>query len=382
MKKLTMSACVLAAALGALAQPQRITVQAGGLPPARARRVALVVQNHAPGASIPMMALTDALTAQLSGMGYEVINPYNSLGVNQNRDVRGEKTPPVSALELARGLNADGAITASVIEFLDSTIGSPSLLHQFIVRISLNLTDAQTGATICGETIKMTSPQYTNNQVAQRRQEFLGDLVHAAANECAERLQNNPKVRTWKPTPPPPPLPPPPPPDDPRLTLSDVDGAVQKLGAAMRMSTVFRTNYDEVQKKIERAPLVIVGGLVDLTKGKSPTDDVDNFLGAASQSVRMLLVNSNLFDAKDDALVTTITKRIIENGNSPLEDGELMSALKQHGSPDFYMAGDLRYFDESAARMYRFRLALHNLHTGKIIWEGTETITKKKAVAK
>ena len=382
MKKLAMSTCVLAAALGALAQPQGITVQAGGPPTAQARRVALVVQNHAPGARIPMMALTDALTAQLSGMGYEVINPYNSIGVNQNRDVRGEKTPPVSALELARGLNAHGLVTASVIEFLDSTIGTPPQLHQYSVRISLNLADVQTGATVCGETVKVKSPNYTNSQDAQRRQEFLGDLVQAAAAECAERLQNNPKVRGWVPTPPPPPRPLPPPPPPPQLTLSDVDGAVQKLVAAMRMSTVFRTNYDAVQKKIERAPLVIVGGLVDLTKGKSPTDDVDNFLGAASQSVRMLLVNSNLFDAKDDALVTTITKRIIENGNSPLEDGELMSALKQHGSPDFYMAGDLRYFDESAARMYRFRLALHNLHTGKIIWEGTETITKKKAVAK
>ena len=96
----------------------------------------------------------------------------------------------------------------------------------------------------------------------------------------------------------------------------------------------------------------------------------------------MTLVNSALFDAKDDALVTTITKRIIANGNSPLEDGELMSALKQHGSPDFYIVGDLRYFDEPRTRIYRFRLALHNLHTGKIVWEGTETIEKRKVVAK
>ena len=308
-----------------------------------------------------------------------MINPYNSIGVNQNRDVRGEKTPPVSALELARGLNAHGLITASVIELLDSTIGTSPQLHQYSVRISLNLADVQTGAAVCGETVKVKSPNYTNNQDAQRRQEILGDLVQAAAAECAERLQNNPKVRGWVPTPPQPPPPPPPPP---QLTLSDVDGAVQKLVAAMRMSAVFRTNYDVVQKQIERAPLVIVGGLVDLTKGKSPTDDVGNLLGAASQSVRMSLVNSSLFDAKDDALVTTITKRIIENGNSPLEDGELMSALKQHGSPDFYMVGDLRFFDEPGALSYRFRLALHNLHTGKIIWEGTETITKRKVVAK
>ncbi len=349
-------------------------------------KVALIVQNHAaPGTGIPVMALTDALTQQLSGRGFQVINPYNSIGENQNRNALGEKTPRVSAMELARQLRADGAITASVIEFLDTPLDTPTTLHQFSMRISLNLADAWTGATVCGDMVEIKSPKYTNNQVVQKRRKLLGDIMFAGAAECAERLQNNPSVRTWVPTPPPPPKPlppPPPPPTPPQLTLSDVDGVVQKMVATMRMSPVFRTNYDAVQKEIERSPLVIVGGLVDLTKGKSPTDDVGNLLGAASQSVRMSLVNSSLFDAKDDALVTTITKRIIENGNSPLEDGELMSALKQHGSPDFYMVGDLRFFDEPGALSYRFRLALHNLHTGKIIWEGTETITKKKVVAK
>ena len=88
------------------------------------RKVALVVQNHAaPGSGIPVMALTDALTAQLSGRGLQVINPYNSIGVNQNRDMFGEKTPYVSAMALARQLRAHGAITASIVEFNDVLVG-------------------------------------------------------------------------------------------------------------------------------------------------------------------------------------------------------------------------------------------------------------------
>ena len=72
-------------------------------------KVALIVQNHAsPGSSIPMMALTDALTANLSGYGVRVINPYNAVGSNKNRTVLGEKTPGVSALSLARKLESDG----------------------------------------------------------------------------------------------------------------------------------------------------------------------------------------------------------------------------------------------------------------------------------
>ena len=59
------------------------------------RRVALIVQNHASGADFSMIALTDALSANLSGHGLQAINPYNAIGINQNRSTEGEKTPTV-----------------------------------------------------------------------------------------------------------------------------------------------------------------------------------------------------------------------------------------------------------------------------------------------
>lgn len=338
------------------------------------RTVALVVQNHAAyGADIPMMALTDALTAKLSNSGFEVINPYNAVGVNQNRNAMGEKTPEVSAMELARQLGAEGAITASVLDFNDTTIGTPPVLHQYAVRISLSLADAQTGAAICGETIKVKSPKYTNNQVAQNRTDYLGDLLHGAADECAAHLASNPRVQSWTPAPPPPP---PPLPANPNLTLADVDNAVQRLFGQMRTNPVFIANYDKTQKAIGRAPLAIVGGLVDMTGGKSPCQSVADLLVAGTQIVRMTMINSAFFEAKDDALVTAITKRIIANGNSPLEDGELMAALKQHGSPDFFVVGDMMYFVAGGNGQFRLRLALHDLHTGKIVWEGAQSIVK------
>ena len=248
MNRIAMSVFAAAVAVTAVAQ-----VQNGTEP--TPRRVALVVQNHAaPGSGIPVMALTDALTAQLSGRGLQVINPYNSIGVNQNRDMFGEKTPYVSAMALARQLKAHGAITASIVEFNDVLVGNPAFLHQYSMRITLNLADAQTGAAVCGETVKVTSPRYTNNQVAQNRQEYLGDLMHTAAATCAEKLLNNSNVLKWTPTPPPPPrprLPPPPPPADPQLILSEVDGAVQKLVTAMRTNPIFRSNYDKAQKEGE-----------------------------------------------------------------------------------------------------------------------------------
>ena len=249
------------------------------------RKVALIVQNHAaPEAHIPMMALTDALTAKLSNNGFEVVNPYNAVGMNQNRNAFGEKTPEVSAMELARQLKADGAITASIVEFLDSTIGAPPILHQYSVRVSFSLADAQTGAAVCGETIKIKSPKYTNNQVAANHAEYLGDLLHSAADECAMRLAANPRVREWTPTPPPP-LPPPPPPINPNLTIADMDNAIQCLIGQMRTNPIFyrklrqspegdrqstasdscRTcRYDRREISVRQYSGLVVGGIPDV----------------------------------------------------------------------------------------------------------------------
>ena len=372
----------MATGLCVYAQTQKITVTVENEAPPYAagpRKLALVVQNHAgPGARIPILALSDALTAKLSGRGFQVINPYNAVGDNQNRATDGEKTPEVSALELARQLGADGLVTASVTEFLDSTVGTPPLFPRYSVRVSFSLADAGTGAAVCGDTVKRESPQYTVKQVEANRQKYLGELLHVAAEECAEKLEANPAVRSWLPSPP---SPPPAPqrqrtPTGPSLTISDIDAAVQDLFGKMRTNPVFRSNYDKAQGDLGHAPLAIMGGIVDLTAGKSPCAEIGALLAAASQGVRMAFVNSGLFDAKDDALVTTITRRIVESGNSPLEDGELMTALKQHGSPDFYVVGDMMYFVDGAEGRYRLRLALHNLHTGKIVWEGVETIVK------
>ena len=340
-------------------------------------KVALIVQNHADhGARIPISALTDALTAKISGPLFQVINPYNAVGANQNRTATGEKTPAASAIGLAKSLRADGLITASVLEFRSVKIGNPASLNEYSVRVAFNLADVLTGAAICGETIKVKSPKYTNRQVASGKYEYLGELLYSAAEKCAEYLMNNPNVQAWSSA-----LPPDIPPEKPLpagpLTISDVDGAVQKLIAKMRMAPVFRSNYDKAQKEIGRVPLAIVGGIVDMTGGKTGADDLQDLLAAASQGVRMTLMNSGLFEAKDDALVATIADRIVKNGNSPLEDGALMSALKQHGSPDFFVVGDMMYFADKAAGKYRLRLALHNLHTGIIVFEDTHTILKK-----
>ena len=334
-------------------------------------KVALVVQNHAsPGVVIPIIALSDALTAKLSDRGFQVVNPYNSVGVNQNRNVFGEKTPAVSAMGLARDLKADGAITASVLEFREILLGSsPTEFHQYSMRITLNLADAQTGAAVCGETIKCKSPKYTKSKVAKNKQEYLGDLMFSAAEECAERLKNNQSVKNWKPTPPPPPKPLPPRPEPKRPVF---DKIVDKLSAEMLSSSQFVKNYEEQKEKGERLPIAVIGGM----ENESGHPEFDAGLKASGERFRKKLFDSKLFDVKDDAILVNLAKRIVASGNSATENGDLMEELKQHGSPDFFVIGNLNHFaDLDGTGYYKFRVTMHSLRTGKIVWEGIETIT-------
>lgn len=369
----------------------------------KSHKVALIVQNHtAPAAAIPLGALTDALTARLAGKGFQVINPYNAVGETENRTAAGEALPKMSAMELAQGLGAEGAITASVIEFLDTTIGTPPIAHRYVVCVAFNLADAQTGAAVCGETIKVTSPQYTIAQHNANRLEYYGDLMHSAADQCAEMLVK--KAAGWKPAPPPPAVVAPPqdkqdgdvivltpkqpatprekilrkdpPPVAEDFTMADFDKVFGALVAAMLDNSRFKENYEQAETEKSGLPIVIVGGVTNKSEGAAAQAYAE-FLKAIPDTLRIELFNSNLFDVKHDELSVMFAQRILASDKSPIEDGELMNALKQHGSPDFVILGDIRLFaDQGKRKTCRFHLALHSLKTGKVVWEGKKTAVK------
>ena len=370
----------------------------------RPRKVALVVQNHcAPSLGLPMMSLTDALAAKLSVDGLQVINPYNAIGTDLNRTVAGEKLPQVSALDAAQGLDADGLVTASVIEFNDSTVGNPPLTHTYSIRVAFNLADAQSGATVCGDTLKLRSPQYTIAQVSANRKEYLDELLHFAASACAESLVK--KAAGWHPAPshspvvqtpeakeradapldlgPKVPVTPreklrrgAPPPADGDFTMSDFDRMFGFLVKAMLDDSRFRENYDDAQNEKSGLPIVIVGGVVNKSDGAASQAYAD-LLKAIPDTLRIELFNSALFDVKHDEMSATFAQRILASDKSPVEDGELMNALKQHGSPDFVIVGDSRLFvDHGKRKSCRVHLALHSLKTGKVVWEGKKTAIK------
>ncbi len=163
------------------------------------RRVALVVQNHTSNApSLPMAAFADTLTAKLSGKVLRVINPQNAIGVSQNRTAAGEVMPDASAQEIGRILNADGVVTASILEFTGEDIGMPAVAHSLKVRIAMNLTDSATGETICGISNAQYSKNYTLEQVKSGAAPLYENLMHDAASKCAAELLTKVSKSRWK----------------------------------------------------------------------------------------------------------------------------------------------------------------------------------------
>lgn len=333
--------------------------------------VALVVQNHAePGATIAFMALTDALTARLASCDLRVINPYNSVGVNQNRDARGEKTPEVSAMELARRLKAVGAITASVVEFRETPPSGAE--RKFVIRMILNLADARTGATVCSATVAKDSPKYTATQIAMHRSDYINKLMYAVADECADKLKANPLLEGWRPSPP---LPPPPPPEP--LTLGDLQRVLEMLSDKMSLSPRFNERHAVVmERRSGKLPVIVVGGIGDLTGGHSPCRKLAAYRDLGRDSLQTRLGKSCRFEIKDLAAVEAMRPFIVDSPKDPLSDRALLEALRRHVSPDFFIAGHVKYNAEDGLGTYFIHLGVYDFLKGVVVWEDTVEVVK------
>ena len=154
------------------------------------------------------------------------------------------------------------------------------------------------------------------------------------------------------------------------------DPAMGSAGFLVEAVKYIKENYETAQTEKGGLPIVIVGSVTNKSDGAA-SQAYGDLLKAIPDTLRIELFNSNLFDVKNDELSVTFAQRILASDKSPVEDGELMSALKQHGSPDFVIIGDIRLFaDHGKRKTCRVHLALHSLKTGKVVWEGKKTAVK------
>ena len=156
-------------------------------------------------------------------------------------------------------------------------------------------------------------------------------------------------------------------------TMYDLETSVQTLMQKMLASQQFSKNYNAAKAaKGGQLPIVVIGNIANKT-----TERIQGRLDAVGETLRSALFESSLFEVKDDDASSAISSRILHGADDGLEDGELVQSIGTQESPDFIVLGDLRHFaDVGGYHTYRLRIAIHNLRTGKVVWEGIQTKVK------
>lgn len=147
---------------------------AAGADPVKAM---LVVQNHAcEEFRKPLSNLGSRLSVALSGDGtFEIIDPNDAVGENQNRGVWGEKMPLSAATRLAEHLGAQALITASIDDV--SEIATAGVVKQLSVTMTLQAKRIPSGASVGGEEVTVLSPKYTMTQYRTNARPIYSQLM-------------------------------------------------------------------------------------------------------------------------------------------------------------------------------------------------------------
>ena len=159
-----------------------------------------------------------------------------------------------------------------------------------------------------------------------------------------------------------------------QVTMYDLESAVQRLVQKMLAHPQFAKNYSAVKTaKGGKLPIIVNGNIANRTG-----DRVQGRLDSASDTIRAMLFDSELFEVKNDDASDAIKSRIISGADGGIENVDaLMQSFGTQEAPDFIVLGDLRHFaDVGGYHTYKLRIAIHSLKTGKVVWEGILTRIK------
>lgn len=152
----------------------------------------LFVQNHVgEDFHAPLSNIGDRIAAALSGDIFNVIDPNDAIGSDQNRGPWGENMPITAATRLAADLDAQAMITAAVDEF---SVGGDERIKT--VRMTLTLTPkrlpkgAAVGGVTVTESINTTAARLAANGQAVYS-DLVGRVVVRASKGLLEKMANS-----------------------------------------------------------------------------------------------------------------------------------------------------------------------------------------------
>ena len=158
-------------------------------------------------------------------------------------------------------------------------------------------------------------------------------------------------------------------------TMYDLESAANDLLMKMRVSKVFERNYNNIKLREGGKPIIDFGNIENMT-----TSRIQGRLDSLRDTIRVSLMEMDLFESKDIQSFGAMSDRMLSSETNGLEDGSLVESMGTHKSPSLMFKGDLRQFEdegeEGTHHTYKLRLALYDLKTGRVVWEGIETKIK------
>lgn len=156
------------------------------------------------------------------------------------------------------------------------------------------------------------------------------------------------------------------------MTTYDIISSTKLLMNKMLTNHRYAKEYEAAKLASGNLPLLVIGNIDPLFEDERVQDRLD----LAGETIRTMLYDSEMFDIKDDDANDAIVARI----TSGMNDGEDDSGFQKEGKPqmpDFMVIGDVKKFKDTEGHyIYRLRIALHSIRTRKILWEGTQSMTK------
>lgn len=158
----------------------------------------LIVQNHA-GEEFkkPLSNLATRLSVALNKGVFEIIDPNDAVGVNQNRSPQGETMPLSSATRLAEHLGASALVVASIDDVSVITIGTPPLVKQLSVSMTIQAKRVPSGAGTGGIEVTVLSKKYTVQQFSQNSSAIYSDLISQLCKSAAVQFLPEAEKVKW-----------------------------------------------------------------------------------------------------------------------------------------------------------------------------------------
>lgn len=153
--------------------------------------------------------------------------------------------------------------------------------------------------------------------------------------------------------------------------LYNLETAAQMLIVEMSKHSQFTMNYNAVKTAKGKVPVVCLSPVknnTSLPEGRGWGRNADEF-------VRIGLFDTGLFEVKNDDDAGAILSRIIWGADGGIENvSEIMKTIGEQDAPDFMVTGDIKPTSPvDGYPAYRLRLAVYDLKTGKVVWEGLQT---------